>query len=51
MKKRDLYWIKEIGIFVLITLILGVIAVFGILRFNASYMAEEQEELQVSKNK
>ncbi|MDY6364958.1 MAG: ATP-binding protein [Cyanobacteriota bacterium] len=49
MKKRDLYWIKEIGIFVLITLILGVIAVFGILRFNASYMAEEQEELQVSK--
>ncbi len=49
MKKRDLYWVKEIGMFLLITLVLGVISVFSILQFNASYMEEEREELQVTK--
>lgn len=49
MKKRDLYWVNEVVIFLIITIILGVIALFSILQFNASYMEEEQEELQVSK--
>lgn len=49
MKKRDLYWINEILIFLIITLVLGIIAFLGVLQFNASYMQEEQEELQITK--
>lgn len=49
MKKRDLYWVNEIVIFLVITLILGIIAVFSVLQFNASYMEEEQEELQIAR--
>lgn len=49
MKKRDLYWVNKISIFLLITLFFGIISIFNIIQFNASYMAEEQEELQVFK--
>ncbi len=49
MKRRDLYWLNEILVFLFITLILGIIAIFGVLQFNAKYMEEEQEELQITK--
>ena len=49
MKKRDLYWVNQIILFMLTALILGAISLFNILQFNASYMDEEREELQVFK--
>lgn len=49
MKKRDLYWINRIIGFLVITLFFGAISAFNILMFNASYMEEEREELQVFK--
>lgn len=49
MKKRDLYWVNRILLFLLITLIFGAISIFNILQFNSTYMQEEREELFVSK--
>ena len=49
MKKRDLYWVNQIILFMLTALILGAISLFNILQFNASYIEEELEELQVFK--
>ena len=49
MKKRDLYWVNKISIFLLITLVFGAISLFNIVLFNASYMEEEHEELLVFK--
>lgn len=49
MKQRDLYWVKQIVIFLVITIFFGAISVLNILQFNASYMKEEQEELQIFK--
>lgn len=49
MKKRDLYWVNKIVIFLLVTLVFGAISIINILQFNASYMLEEQEELQITK--
>lgn len=49
MKKRDLYWLNEVIVFLIVTAILGLIAVVSILQFNTSYMEEEREELQVTK--
>ena len=49
MKKRDLYWVNQIILFMLTALILGTISLLNILQFNASYMDEEREELQVFK--
>lgn len=49
MKKRDLYWVNKIVIFLLITLFFGGISILNILQFNASFIKEEQEELQVFK--
>lgn len=49
MKKRDLYWVNQIIAFTLTAFILGIISLFNILQFNASYMDEECEELQVFK--
>lgn len=45
MKKRDLYWVNKIFAFLLITLIFGVLSIYNLLQFNASYMDEELEEL------
>lgn len=47
MKKRDLYWINKIIIFLLITLIFGGISILNILQFNDSFIKEERAELQV----
>ena len=49
MKKRDLYWVNKISIFLLITLVFGAVSLFNIILFNASYMEEEHEELLVFK--
>ena len=49
IKKRDLYWIKRIIAFLIITLIFGAISLFNLIQFNTSYMQEEREELQVFK--
>lgn len=49
MKKRDLYWVNKIILFLGITLVFGTISIFNILQFNASFMEEEREELQVFK--
>lgn len=49
MKQRDLYWVNQIVVFFMITIVFGVISVINILQFNASYMQEEQEELQIFK--
>ena len=49
MKKRDLYWVKNILVFLLITIIFTIISAFNLLQFNSSYMEEECEELQLYK--
>lgn len=49
MKQRDLYWVKQIVIFLVTTVVFGFISVLNILQFNASYMQEEQEELLIFK--
>ncbi len=49
MKKRDLFWVNRIIVFFAVTIVFGVISIFNILLFNASYMKEEHEELSVSK--
>lgn len=49
MKQRDLYWVKQVVVFLFITIFFGIISVFNILQFNASYIQEERDELQVFK--
>lgn len=49
MKQRDLYWIRQIIVFLIITVFFGIISILNILQFNTSYMQEEQEELQIFK--
>lgn len=49
MKQRDLYWVKQIVIFLVTTVVFGFISVLNILQFNASYMQEEREELLIFK--
>lgn len=49
MKQRDLYWVKQIIIFLFLTMFFGIISIINILQFNTSYMQEEQEELQIFK--
>lgn len=49
MKQRDLYWVRQIIVFLIITVFFGIISILNILQFNASYMQEEQEELQIFK--
>lgn len=49
MKKRDLYWVNLIVIFLLITIFFAIMTVFNILQFNTSYIQEEKEELQIYK--
>lgn len=49
MNQRDLYWVKQIVIFLVITVVFGFISVLNILQFNASYMQEEREELLIFK--
>lgn len=49
MKKRDLFWVNKILVFLFITLIFGAISLFNIIQFNSSYIQEELEELQVFK--
>lgn len=49
MKKRDLYWVNQIVLFLIITIFFGIMSVFNILQFNTSYIQEEQEELQIYK--
>ncbi len=49
MKQRDLYWVNQIVVFLVITIFFGIISVINILQFNASYMQEEREELQIFK--
>lgn len=49
MKQRDLYWVKQITIFLFITIFFGIISIINILQFNSSYIQEEQEELQIFK--
>lgn len=47
MKQRDWYWVKQIIIFLFITIFFGMISIFNILQFNASYIQEERDELQI----
>lgn len=47
MKQRDLYWINKITIFLIITIFFGIMSLLNILQFNASYIKEEREELQI----
>ena len=47
MKKRDLYWVNKIIIFLIITLIFGGISILNVLQFNDSFIKEERAELQV----
>lgn len=49
MKQRDLYWVKQILAFLIITVFFAIISILNILQFNASYMQEEREELQIFK--
>ena len=49
MKQRDLYWVKQITIFLFITIFFGIISIINILQFNSSYIQEEREELQIFK--
>ena len=49
MKKRDLYWVNLIVIFLLVTIFFAIMTVFNILQFNTSYIQEEKEELQIYK--
>lgn len=49
MKQRDLYWVRQIIVFLIITVFFGSISILNILQFNTSYMQEEQEELQIFK--
>ncbi len=49
MKQRDLYWVKQIVIFLVTTIVFGFISVLNILQFNSSYMQEEREELLIFK--
>lgn len=49
MKQRDLYWVKQIVIFLIITIFFGIISIINVLQFNATYMHEEREELQIFK--
>lgn len=49
MKQRDLYWVKQITIFLFITIFFGIISIINILQFNASYIQEERDELQIFK--
>lgn len=49
MKQRDLYWIRQVFGFLIVTIFFGIISVFNILQFNSSYMEEEFEELQIFK--
>lgn len=47
MKQRDLYWVKQIIVFLITTVFFGLISILNILQFNASYIQEEREELQI----
>lgn len=49
MKQRDLYWVNQIFIFLIITVFFGIVSILNVLQFNASYMQEEQEELKIFK--
>lgn len=49
MKQRDLYWVKQITIFLFITIFFGIISIINILQFNASYIQEERDELLIFK--
>ncbi len=49
MKQRDLYWVKQIVVFLIITVFFGIISILNILQFNATYIQEEREELQIFK--
>lgn len=49
MKQRDLYWVRQIIVFLMITAFWGIISILNILQFNTSYMQEEREELQIFK--
>lgn len=49
MKQRDLYWVKQIIIFLIIIIFFGIIYILNVLQFNSSYIQEEKEELQVFK--
>lgn len=49
MKQRDFYWVNKIVIFLIITIFFGLISILNILQFNASYIQEERDELQIFK--
>lgn len=49
MKQRDLYWVKQLIIFLFITIFFGTISIINILQFNTSYIQEELGELQIFK--
>lgn len=49
MKKRDIFWLKQLLYFLIIIMIFAGISIFSIIHFNSSYMNEEQEELQIFK--
>ena len=49
MKQRDLYWVNKIAVFLVITLFFGIVSLLNILQFNASYIQEEKDELQIFK--
>ncbi len=49
MKKRDIFWLKQLLYFLIIIMIFAGISIFNIIHFNNSYMNEEQEELQIFK--
>ena len=49
MKQRDLYWIKQLIVFLFITIFFGIISILNILQFNTSYIQEELDELQIFK--
>ena len=49
MKQRDFYWVNKISIFLIVTIFFGIISLLNILQFNASYIQEERDELQIFK--
>lgn len=47
MNKRDKYWFKNLLIFIFVLLIFISVTLYNIIQFNASYMQEEREELNI----
>lgn len=47
MKKRDLYWIRWILLFLGVILLFGGIFFYSLIQFNVSYIKEEKDELNV----